>query len=247
MSRAEAAAMDRLPWLQDEPEPQQAKRRGNALSGSAAAAIVAVAGGGFWMGARAVQEQPAPASRNVPPSTTVRLPELRPAEPQVRMPLQSEVRPAAQPQVRPARVRDVTIGSPSAPSQSATSAAPKKQVEQAPARAPIVGKPQPHLVIARPRNQRTSSGAAGRLVQIGAFGSVRQAKLGRSHVVRSYPAMAHLPTVVRRTRNSRGRIFYRIQAGTTSQADSEVLCQRLQQIRLSCTVVGLPSKSRGQR
>ena len=36
-----------------------------------------------------------------------------------------------------------------------------------------------------------------------------------------------LPTVVRPSRNSRGRLFYRLQIGTTSQAHSEILCQRI--------------------
>ena len=48
-------------------------------------------------------------------------------------------------------------------------------------------------------------------------------------MVRAYPAVAHLPAVVGRTRNSNGRSFYRFQIGTTSQAHSEVLCQRMEQ------------------
>ena len=97
----------------------------------------------------------------------------------------------------------------------------------------------------RPWPPRVIAGAAGRLVQIGAFGSVSQAKRGWWFMVRAYPAVAHLPAVVRPDRNSRGRIFYRFRVGTTSQAHSEVLCQRMQGIRLSCAVVGLPWRPRG--
>jgi hypothetical protein len=91
------------------------------------------------------------------------------------------------------------------------------------------------------------SGAAGRLVEIGAFGSVLQAKLGWRHMVGAYPAVARLPAVVRPDRNSRGRVFYRFRIGTTSQAHSEVLCQRMQRIRFSCAVVGLPWKAKVER
>jgi hypothetical protein len=66
-------------------------------------------------------------------------------------------------------------------------------------------------------------------------------------MVRAYPAVAHLPAVVRPARNSKGRTFYRFQVGTTSQAHSEVLCQRMEHIRFSCAVVGLPWKAKVER
>jgi hypothetical protein len=98
-----------------------------------------------------------------------------------------------------------------------------------------------------PWQPRVISGAAGRLVEIGAFGSVPQAKQGWQYMVRAYPAVAHLPAVVRPDRNSKGRLFYRFRMGTTSQAHSEVLCQRMQKIELSCAVVGLPWKAKVER
>jgi hypothetical protein len=52
---------------------------------------------------------------------------------------------------------------------------------------------------------------------------------------------------VRPDRNSRGRTFYRFRVGTTSQAHSEVLCQRMHKIGLSCAVVGLPWKPKVER
>jgi len=59
--------------------------------------------------------------------------------------------------------------------------------------------------------------------------------------------MTRLPAVVRPDRNSKGRIFYRFRVGTTSQAHSEVLCQRMQRIRLSCAVLDLPWKATVER
>jgi hypothetical protein len=72
-----------------------------------------------------------------------------------------------------------------------------------------------------------------------------QAKLGWRYMVRAYPAVAHLPATVVGVRNSHGQHFYRFQIGTTSQAHSEVLCQRMDRIHFSCAVVGLPWKPNG--
>lgn len=92
-----------------------------------------------------------------------------------------------------------------------------------------------------------SKGASGRIVRIGAFGTRQQAKLGWRRMQRAYPAVARLPATVVRDRNSRGRAFYRFQIGTTSQAHSEVLCQRMAKIGFSCAVVGLPWKAKVER
>ena len=94
---------------------------------------------------------------------------------------------------------------------------------------------------------RQSAGASGRLVQIGAFGTRLQAKRGWAHMARAYPGVRRLQAVVVETRNSRGRRFYRFQIGTTSQAHSEVLCQRMRKIRFSCAVVGLPGRAKVER
>jgi hypothetical protein len=64
-------------------------------------------------------------------------------------------------------------------------------------------------------------------------------------MVTAYPAFGHLKATVVADRNSRGRRFYRFQIGTTSQAHSEVLCQRVEKIRMSCAVVGLALDPKG--
>jgi hypothetical protein len=43
-----------------------------------------------------------------------------------------------------------------------------------------------------------------------------------------------------------GQMLYRLQFGTTSQAHSEILCQRMRIVAQSCVTVGLPA-SRGAR
>jgi hypothetical protein len=257
MSRVEAATgLDRLPWLADEPQVKPAKRSGSArLLGWAAAAIAVVAGAGFWLGTGSVEEQPVPTARQSAPATTVRLPEVRPIQPEVRMSAQPEIRPAPAPDVRPVPAESVRIAPlPQKPAEreaaktgssaDGTGTVTDIAVERPVPRAIAVARPQPVL---RPWQPRVVAGAAGRLVEIGAFGTVPQAKLGWRYMVRAYPAMTRLPAVVRPNRNSKGRVFYRFRVGTTSQAHSEILCQRMERIRLSCAVVGLPWRAKVER
>ena len=248
MSRVDAAAADRLPWLPDEPSPAPRRQRGGRILPWAAAAVLMVAASGFWLGFRSVNPEAPPVARHPQASTTVRLPAPRAAEPpQVGIPVQPELRPVRTPEVRPAPVRELHIASPrsaKSPSEEASNAAaseqPKSETE---AQSPPVAS----AVVPKPWNPRVFEGAAGRVVQIGAFGSTPQAKRGWWFMVRAYPAVAHLPAVVRPTRNSKGRTFYRFQVGTTSQAHSEILCQRMNRIGLSCAVVGLPWKPKVER
>jgi hypothetical protein len=151
--------------------------------------------------------------------------------------------PMAKPRIERPTVRPRTI-----PSVHERASAP---VEQRPAAAAPMPGPAPHTApnpTSRPLTlwpATQSQGAYGRIVRIGAFGTRLQAKLGWRYMVQAYPAVAHLPAAVVETRNSRGRPFYRFQIGTTSQAHSEVLCQRMGKIHLSCAVVGLPWRPAG--
>ena len=257
MSRVEAAAAsDRLPWLSDEPETKPVRRSGgSALVGWAAAGVAAVAAAGFWLGTRSVEEQPSsPAPQSA--STTIQLPEAQPVQSEVRMPAEPEVRPTPAPDVRPTPAPQVRIAPPpqrAAEREPAKSAVPEESAPQ-PATAaeqtqakPAAIAPKPQATPLRPWEPRLVAGASGRLVEVGAFGSVPQAKLGWRYMVRAYPAMSRLPAVVRPDRNSKGRVFYRFRVGTTSQAHSEILCQRMQRIGLSCAVVGLPWKAKVER
>jgi hypothetical protein len=223
---------------------------------SALAAVLLVGGGAFWFGVRTVEEQPAPSSRRAAPATTVRLPEAQ-AAPEVRIALSPEINPAPAPEVRPALAPQIHLAPPpqrpaeretlkTAPAPEEAAAATTSTIERPASKVPItVARPQ--RVPLRPWQPRVVAGAAGRLVEIGAFGSVLQAKQGWRYMARAYPAMTRLPAVVRPDRNSKGRVFYRFRVGTTSQAHSEVLCQRMQRIQLSCAVIDLPWKSKVER
>ena len=256
-SRA-AGGLDRLPWLSDEParKPAPAKPRSRNLMGLAAAAVLLVAGIFFWLGTRSTTSE-APLPFGSPPAATVKVPQGQAAQPQVQIASQPQVATAPAPEVRQEPTPQVRIAPPpvrrvvireivrqvvtEAPKPEQPAAAAASQAASAPA------KTAPRPAQLTPWPPRVVAGASGRLVEIGAFGSVAQAKQGWRHMIRAFPAVAHLPAVVRPDRNSKGRIFYRFRIGTTSQAHSEVLCQRMQKIAFSCAVVGLPWKAKVER
>jgi hypothetical protein len=271
MSQAQAATgVDRLPWLPDEPKLQpQTRRRGTnnrELVSWAFVAMLLVAIVSYWMGARSWQPAQSPQPRAHGPSTTAPVP-----HPSIAKPQQPQVLLEPAPQVSPAPAREVPLARPRAVKRSVIrpSRFPRRENETAalekavadqnvttePAKTAAPPKTAPSAkTVARanpdakplkawPASQ--SQGAKGRIVRIGAFGSRQQAKVGWRHMVRAYPAVAHLKATVVTDRNSRGRRFYRFQIGTTSQAHSEVLCQRMDKIRLSCAVVGLAQDPTG--
>jgi hypothetical protein len=257
-----AAAMDRLPWLADDLEPAQPQRKrgGNReFVGWAILAVLLVAAASYWMGAR-TWRQPAETG-SVSSGATVTVPQPRTAEPP-----QPEVIISPAPEVSPVPVREVQIAHPrvdkrrvarrsgaqlkrESPSTVqidrivADQEANPKPAKAAPQVVKPVANPGEKPLTAWPASQ--SLGAKGRIVRIGAFGTREQAKLGWRHMVRAYPALVHLKATVVSDRNSRGRYFYRFQIGTTSQAHSEVLCQRMNKIPFSCAVVGLPWNPKG--
>ena len=247
-----ATGMDRLPWLPDEPA-RKAKRGRSELAALGAAAILVVAAASYWIGMRsgAQQQQALQVAANHP-VTTVALPEPRAVEqrqPQVIFEPAREVSPPAARDVPLSALRTeqraIARPAPSQPNNEATTAPRKVSAEQksVPGPAKVVANPDSKPLAAWPAWK--SQGAKGRIVRIGAFGSRQQAKLGWRHMVTAYPAVGHLKATVVADRNSRGRRFYRFQIGTTSQAHSEVLCQRMEKIRMSCAVVGLAWDPKG--
>lgn len=261
MSQAQAAtAVERLPWLADEPSPARpakAERRGSGreIAGWAVAAMLFVAGASYWMGAHSWG--PSARTEAVQSSTTAAVPQPRSAQPRQEAEPQPQVILEPQPQVSPVPERQVAIARPRAERRTARPRATLKREEPSSVKldkvvaaqestaqaAKPVANPDTKPLKAWPAWQ--SQGADGRIVRIGAFGTRQQAKLGWRYMVRAYPAVSHLKATVVADRNSRGRYFYRFQMGTTSQAHSEVLCQRMERIHFSCAVVGLPWKPKG--
>ena len=246
-----AVGTDRLPWLADEPIAKP-KKASNDLWVIVAGAILLVAAGSYWLGMRVGNQpnQPVTSSRVSHPSVSAPLPPARAESPTTEVPIAStpEVEPSPLPEVAASPAPVVRFEAPPRISRGKAAAKPvapppPKEVaaDHSPAARKVPAAETPLTLW--PATQ--SAGAAGRIVRIGAFGSRQQAKLGWRYMVRAYPAVAHLPATVVETRNSRHRAFYRFQIGTTSQAHSEVLCQRMEKIHLSCAVVGLPWKPKG--
>ena len=256
-SRA-ALGSDRLPWLADEPraKPKRKNSAPRSLLGPVAALFLVVAGGSYWLGTRSANVEE-PGTEQTSPSIVAPLPESRPL-PQVEIAPPKEVAPVPVPEVRTAPQRQlplarprpvrrvIVVENPEAPksetpaeSERAASTATKETAASTAttSTAKPAANPDAKPLKAWPATQ--SQGAKGRIVRIGAFGTRQQAKLGWRRMVKAYPAVAHLKATVVGDRNSRGRHFYRFQIGTTSQAHSEVLCQRMEKIRFSCAVVGL--------
>ena len=245
---------DRLPWLTEDRKPRRAGDS-TALLLWALVATLLVAGVSYWMGMKSAGGPMGVAESPVarPPAATIRLPEpaveLPRAEP-VKPPPVPEVEPVAEPapvpiprlEPKPAAKR-VAKAKPAAPTRKAT--ARKASVRKATVRKKTAAR-KPARLQAWPAE--VSQGAHGRMVRIGTFTSRLQAKRAWSRIVRIYPGMTRLRAVVVPSPSMRnGRTFYRLQFGTTSQAHSTVLCQRMRIVGQSCVVVGLPANQGGVR
>lgn len=237
---------DRLPWLTEDRKPR--RQRGSApLLLLALLGALLVAAGSYWLGMQSV----APSDDVTPavgsPAATTKLPEPAAVEAPP-----TEVRPAPVPEVKPAAEPEpvrITRPEPTAKPRSVhrKAARPKPRavsqlarVKAAQSRRPVAAR-RPAPLQAWPA--AVSQGAYGRVARIGTFSSRRQAKRAWWKIVRIYPGMKRLKAVVAPVPSLRtGQVFYRLQFGTTSQAHSEVLCQRMRVIAQSCVVVGLPRR-----
>jgi hypothetical protein len=252
-----AVGFDRLPWLADDhppPAARQARRRearpprGGKLYlrewlGWAVAALLMIAGASYWLGIRTAGNLPVSADpERLSPPVTVPLPGPR-AAPQTQSP-QAQLPQAEAPQIVLEPTPQVEpVAAP--PPAAKTEAAPKPR--SASAQAKRKSSPRASAKSAAPAlwPVRAEAGASGRLVRIGTFSTRRQAKRGWARIMRFYPGMSRLPALVVAQPSLRdGRTYYRLQMGTTSQAHSEVLCQRMRIIAQSCVVVDVPGESR---
>ena len=74
-------------------------------------------------------------------------------------------------------------------------------------------------------------------MQVGTFSTRNQAKRGWNALMRVNPSLQRLPAMVVPIESKRdNKVYYRLQMGTTSQAHSVALCQRLRMIGQSCIV-----------
>lgn len=231
-----AVGFDRLPWLADDHQPRPARneRRVREWLGWTVAALLAIAGLSYWLGVRTADAPPERDPQSLRPPVTVPIPAPREAAeaapPQVALESAPHVAPVAPPPVK----------AEAAPQSRSIEARAARQKVARPARAAPAKAAPPALWPVR-----VEAGASGRLVRIGTFATRQQARRGWSRIMRFYPGMSRFPALVVPQRSLRDRrTYYRLQMGTTSQAHSEVLCQRMRMIGQSCVVVDLPAGAR---
>ena len=155
---------------------------------------------------------------------------------------------------------------PAAPAPIATERAPEVRAAEAPrklvsARRPTVRRAAQRrpdvrgtvrrsaVVRARPRSAAMvhrrvhwspppSAGSPGRVIQLGAFATARQADAAWRRLVGVYPYLGQLPKVVTPNRPPRGYSrLYRLRLGAHSAREARALCRNLHRIGRGCMVV----------
>lgn len=240
-----SGSVERLPWVKDEPRPEPAtlppfaglsrqppERTGGrpmwpwylALS----LLIAAVGAVAWWLGFR----QAAPPPPQLPVEESVA---QTPAPVAVPAPLAPPA-PAAEPvtaEPEPERRRE-TEAPRSAPGRNDAAERERRRLPPVAKVVEQAANPQAALVRANPNS--------GRVVQLGAFPTRPQAEEAWSRVTRRYPYLKTrtkmINTVeVRALGGGRRTRMYRLQLGTSSQAQSVVICQQLEKAGQSCVVV----------
>jgi hypothetical protein len=251
------ASSERLPWLADEPLKAARQAASPRPAPSARAMwpwyllllllVSGVAAGLWWLGTEQ-QEAPPPelaAEQSIPIPVTRPAP-AAPAEPLANAAAAAEAEAAAEPPPLPAR-RRVQRRAEAPPSSASPRSAPPAERSQSatpsrgvfPADEPVAAPPQTGprpIVVYHPQPNR------GRVIQLGAFPTRAQAEQSWRRVVRRYPYLATKPKMVntvdvRGLGGGRPTRMYRLQLGTSSQAQSAVICQQLERAGQSCVVV----------
>jgi hypothetical protein len=238
-----ARDFERLPWLTDDVRRRPKKRSANwVVAFLAASAVAIIAALSFWLGMNgalapkpAVQTQPEtrvdlpPAANSLPAPALLEPEAVMPSVEPAPVPAPVVIRQQEEVRIASAmRRRDVVHRAKTTRPKTAAAAknvAEKKTVAYS--------------------NPWKSDGVSGRMVRIGAYGSLEKGKKAWSQLAQLSPSFKRLPAVVTDLPSRTGRIYYWLQVGTTSQAHSEVLCQRMRAIGQSCLVVDLAGARKG--
>ena len=242
-----ARDFERLPWLTDDVRRRPKSRRSASwvVAFLAASAVAIIAAFSFWLGMNgALAPRPAVTTQ---PETRVDLP------PAVNAPSESALAQPqpAMPQVQPARVPAPVVIRQQEEVRIASAPRERKVVHRvnpaksARPKAAAAARKAPEKKAVTYSNPWKSDGVSGRMVRIGAYGSLEKGKKAWSQLAQLSPSFKKLPAVVTDLPSRNGRIYYWLQVGTTSQAHSEVLCQRMRAIGQSCLVVDLAGARKG--
>lgn len=224
MGNGRAVSGERLPWLADEGEAPR-NRRSLELLAWAVPLLVLVAIGSYWIGANSARWFARPAPQAAEPVPVLPTPVIvDPAAPLVE-PLPEPAMPAIAeaPAIDQPTLREPVRSRPARPAKARPKARAKAEAKPTgPVYWPV----------------RVIEGSSGRLVRVGTFASRAQAKRGWFALMRVNPSLQRLPALVVPVPSARdGKTYYRLQMGTTSQAHSVALCQKLRMIGQSCVVV----------
>lgn len=170
------------------------------------------------------------------PSATTQLPTPAPA------PSTPAAPPAAVVPAPQARSSEAPAKLVAAPLPAARRASPARPTARRPVRRTAVNraKPRPAVVVRRRINwpPPPSAGKPGRVIQLGAFSTARQADASWRRLVAVYPYLGQLPKVVIPNRPLRGQpLFYRLRLGAHSAREARALCRNLHRIGRGCMVV----------
>jgi hypothetical protein len=231
-----AAPSERLPWLPNTPPAARPKprRRGGAFV--TVAAIAGVAALGAWVIADRARE---PVATEASPAATVPLP--APPVEQGNEPVVAPLPGTPSASERDALRPDSPLAAERAASRPERRPERRRAVEKPKAQsAPAAVKAEPSPYDPRAWN----SGVPGRIIQLGSYPSSAKAQSEWRRVYQRYPLLRPLsPRVIKA--KVRGKIRYRLQLGTFSQAHSELLCQRLRTLGEGCIVLGMPKRGQG--
>jgi len=229
-----APDVDRLPWLTDDHVRRPRRPNHFVTSFLAASAVAVVAALSYWLGVSGLLDQN---RQTIASEARIAVPAAKspPIEVEQPAPAMPQVEPSPAPEVALPTPREVRIETP-----------PVRRVTR---KAVLVHRPHPATKATPSRKAPTerkglnysnpweSAGASGRMVRVGAYSSLDAGKKAWSRLALLSPAIKQLPAVVTDLPSKGGRVYYWLQIGTTSQAHSEVLCQRMRAIRQSCVVV----------
>jgi len=230
-----AGDANRLPWLTDKPKRRK-KPGGWVVSFLAASSVAIIAALSFWLGMNGALRPQSAAQTEAEATVDLSvlsepdllqpepmMPQVKPSPvpPSVALPVQEELRTEAPPVRRVAAKRAAAAAHRSHPKKASGSKA----------------KPVEDTDTLKYANPWKSTGVSGKMVRVGAYSSMEKGKEAWSTLAQLSPAIKQLPAVVTDIPSPTGRTLYWLQIGTTSQAHSEVLCQRMRAMGQRCVVV----------
>ena len=235
---------DRLPWLEPVGEGKKSRAQRPVSRTALVGLLVAFFGVGlavaFSLGYRfamPVAEAPAPKLTSI---DTVRV-AAKPAVPPEPAPPPAVVEQPAEKIAPPKAMEPAIVKARTAVKPRAKAAAKKIRLaaKKSQRRKPIL---RPFNLTRRPPPPPSSwqpppPTPRGRVIQLGAYSTPRQADRAWRSIIWRYPYLATKPKVVAPTRLVGGWRYHRLRLGTETQAQSAVICQYLQARGQSCIVI----------